>query len=47
MYMLITLILLIVGLFQVNETMIITSGLFGIASAIEYVGSKIGKNKIQ
>lgn len=43
MYSIVTLILLIVGLFQVNETMIITSGLFAIASAVNYLASKVVK----
>ena len=47
MYSIVTLILLIVGLFQVNEVMIVTSGLFAIASAINYLASKLIKRESQ
>lgn len=43
MYGIISIVLLITGLFQINNAMIITSGLFAIASAINYLASKIVK----
>lgn len=45
MYSIVTLILLIVGLFQVNYAMIVTSGLFAIASAVNYLASKVARRQ--
>lgn len=44
---LISLVLLIVGLITVNDSLIIASGLFGIASSIDTFGFKYFKNKDQ
>lgn len=43
MYSIISIVLLITGLFQINNAMIITSGLFAIASAINYLASKVAR----